>query len=130
MSERKTISDFMVLQDSPITLNQRTLHGNILPGLRTWLFTLPNDYLVGSFRAKPILSYCVLPKPQASIQFEIGPNRFRVEAIFLGEQTYRGLFLAFPGEFLSAGENYIVLRVFDKAVISGVTLWYQREIFV
>lgn len=141
-----TISDYQVLADGGFTL----FGGDSPSQIRDFTVRLPENFVFGTNRAKPILSFVVNPLqviPDAFdgslfLRAEVGrlPS-LRLAGSFLFPQDNDGTFsprgerlvwTSIDGDDFAVGENIIRLHIQNPAQssvrISDVVLWYQLRL--
>ena len=125
-----SMTDYQVLSDGSFELQG---HLDVKP----LDFTLPSDFTVGTFRAKPVLMWRVTPL-SSSVRYQFGVNDpERLQSKSEGQRTYSnianiadGVWEAIGGEKFKAGENnsiyFMTVNASSKIRVSDVVIWYQR----
>lgn len=138
----KTIADYMILSDGAFEID--SVPDGVNPVAKNLHFDLPNDFVVGTNRAKPILQFIFAAlSTQSDSRFAYWIN---VEDTALVEGTRAGSHFwpervgpeistweALSGELFRPGESNRLRFGFPPgwrgtARIRDVVLWYQRRI--
>ena len=124
-----TIADYSVLHDGPFELS--TNH------VKRMTFDLPGDYVKGTFRAKPLLMYRVMPQRSANWiaiindppgDDTIPQEKIHEHVIQNNSGALRTLHEAISGDVFLPGTNIIDIRVLSgRATFMDVVLFYQRN---
>lgn len=127
-----TVADYQVLRDSNVEL------GEDIQEVVRLQFDLPNDFVVGTSRAKPILMYRVTSRGDVRYVFSVNdpgddqniPQNRIQEAVTLDANIIRSLHEPIQGDLLNPGvRNWIDLRVVRGSAIFGdIVLLYQRDV--
>ena len=123
-----TIADYMVITDPSFELFAgQSQHFGSLP--------MPHDLVPGTAKAKAILAYKAWPStntpfsPTADVTIRVNGHNLGTFEIKL--DTVRGLWETFPATILNADSaaNFIEFECeIGRIRISGVILWFQRQI--
>jgi len=125
-----SLVDYQVLSDGSFELN-----GDL--DIKFLEFSLPSDFTVGTFRAKPILMWRVKPL-SSSVRYQIGVNDPQhLQSKSEGQRTYSnaannpdGVWEAISGEKFNAGKSnsiyFMTVNSSSRIRVNDVILWYQR----
>ncbi|MFQ1702421.1 hypothetical protein ACJ5NV_17690 [Loktanella agnita] len=127
------MTDYMVLQDGPATLNSHPSGTD-----RVMIdFDLPRNFTVGVRFGKPVLAYIINPQSRSSkvggwVNPVADPFVSSEQVISLNWTTDNhsdyGLWEAVDGRKFKAGEsNRIVFKAWEgKVIVRDIILWFQR----
>lgn len=116
-----SLTDYMVVSDGTFSLNPVES--------KTFQLPIPNNYVVGTNRARPILAFKAWATPSGG-RFEIEVNDSQIYNPTISGGDIRGLWEIFSGNTLNAGStNTIQFRsIQNKIWFSDVVLWFQVSV--
>ena len=136
----KTIADYMVLNDGPFEID--SVPDGTIPVAKNLTFDLPNDFVVGTGRAKPILQFIFAAKStdgKFAYWVNVGDtgltesarhgSHFWPERVGPEVSTWECL----HGELFNAGQSNRIRFGFPpgwnaRVIIRDVVLWFQRRV--